>query len=136
MKNKAKRIVSAVCALAMCAAMLPAAAMAADGETDSAASNAADTATVDETASDGTTDGTEPGADSQPAPAENSGIATLSDPVEDLTGDDLGNVLYVMPTTQAAIRPAQRMPRSRPFRRLSMLLRKRNKLPSLTAPLL
>ena len=28
MKNKAKRIVSAVCALAMCAAMLPAAAMA------------------------------------------------------------------------------------------------------------
>ena len=95
MKNKAKRIVSAVCALAMCAAMLPAAAMAADGETDSAASNAADTATVDETASDGTTDGTEPGADSQPAPAENSGIATLSDPVEDLTGDDLGNVLYV-----------------------------------------
>lgn len=95
MKNKAKRIVSAVCALAMCAAMLPAAAMAADGETDSAASNAADTATVDETTSDGTTDGTEPGADSQPAPAENSDIATLSDPVEDLTGDDLGNVLYV-----------------------------------------
>ena len=95
MKNKAKRIVSAICALAMCAAMLPAAAMAADGETDSAASNAADTATVGETTSDGTTDGTEPGADSQPAPAENSGIATLSDPVEDLTGDDLGNVLYV-----------------------------------------
>ena len=99
MKNKAKRIVSAVCALAMCAAMLPAAAMAADGETDSAASNAADTATVDETTSDGTTDGTEPGADSQPAPAENSGIATLSDPVEDgsaedVTGDD-PDVLYV-----------------------------------------
>lgn len=99
MKNKAKRIVSAVCALAMCAAMLPAAAMAANGETDSAASNAADTATVDETTSDGTTDGTEPGADSQPAPAENSGIATLSDPVEDgsaedVTGDD-PDVLYV-----------------------------------------
>ena len=35
MKNKAKRIVSAVCALAMCAAMLPAAAFADEPTADS-----------------------------------------------------------------------------------------------------
>src|SRR5699024_355287 len=43
MKKKAKRIVSAICALAMCAAMLPVQAFATDGAADAAGSSAGST---------------------------------------------------------------------------------------------
>ena len=50
MKNKAKRIVSAICALAMCAAMLPAAAMAEETTTSSAVTSSDGSVTIVKTA--------------------------------------------------------------------------------------
>ena len=94
MKNKARRIVSVICALAMCAAMVPA--VFADSETVNATSNAASSSVTDTSSSDTTKDsaadtttGTASGSTSGPAtaPGTDTGTDTSADTSTDATTD-------------------------------------------------
>ena len=94
MKNKARRIVSVICALAMCAAMVPA--VFADSETVNTTSNAASSSVTDTSSSDTTKDsaadtttGTASGSTSGPdtAPGTDTGTDTSADTSTDATTD-------------------------------------------------
>ena len=94
MKNKARRIVSVICALAMCAAMVPA--VFAESETVNTTSNAASSSVTDTSSSDTTKDsaadtttGTASGSTSDPdtAPGTDTGTDTSADTSTDATTD-------------------------------------------------
>ena len=94
MKNKARRIVSVICALAMCAAMVPA--VFAESETVNTTSSAASSSVTDTSSSDTTKDsaadtttGTASGSTSDPdtAPGTDTGTDTSADTSTDATTD-------------------------------------------------
>ena len=90
MKNKARRIVSVICALAMCAAMVPA--VFADSETVNTTSNAASSSVTDTSSSDTTKDSTTDtttgtASDNASAPATAPGADTGTDTSTDTSTD-------------------------------------------------